>query len=69
MQKWLFFLEFNISFSYVRGLPPEDSVVKVRTIRFVGLPFVFASGGGRRTDVVKPEMIRFVKVTVFSEVQ
>jgi len=37
-------------FSYVRRLPPEDSVVKVRTIRFVGSPFIFASCGGWRTD-------------------
>jgi hypothetical protein len=63
------FPEFDSSSSYVRRLPPAHSVVEVRTIRFVGLPFVFASGGGRRTDAVKPEMIRFVKVTVFSEVQ
>jgi len=48
LQKWLFSLEFNSSFSYVRRLPPEDSVVKVRTIRFVGLPFIFASRGGWR---------------------
>ena len=27
-----------------------DSVVKVRTIRFVGLPFVFANPWGRGTD-------------------
>jgi len=50
LQKWLFSLEFNSSFSYVGRLPPEDSVVKVRTIRFVGLPFIFASRGGWRTD-------------------
>jgi hypothetical protein len=41
----------------------------VHTIRFVGLSFVFTNRGGRRTDAVKPEMIRFVKMTVFSEVQ
>jgi hypothetical protein len=52
LQKWLFFLEFNSSFSYVRRLPPEDSVVKVRTIRFVGLPIVFTSRGGWRTGAV-----------------
>ena len=50
-------------------LPPADSVVKVRTIRFVGLAFVFPSGEGRRTDVVKLEMIRFGKIAVFSEIQ
>ncbi|MFO7772517.1 MAG: hypothetical protein R6V59_00980 [Dehalococcoidia bacterium] len=27
-----------------------DSIVKVHTIRFVGLPFIFASRGGWRTD-------------------
>ena len=37
-------------FSYVRRLPPEDSVVKVRTIRFVGLAFIIASREGWRTD-------------------
>jgi hypothetical protein len=52
LQKWLFFLQFNSSFSYVRRLPPEDSVVKVRTIRFVGLPFMFASRAGWRTGAV-----------------
>ncbi len=30
------------------------SVVKVRMIRFGGLPFVFASGEGWRTDAAKP---------------
>jgi hypothetical protein len=47
-----FFREFSRPFSYVRRLPPEDSVVKVRTIRFVGLPFIFAGRGSRRGDVV-----------------
>ena len=61
--------EFD-SFSWCVGrLRLADSVVKVRKIRFVSLPFVFVSGGGLRTDAVKPEMIRFVKITVFSEVQ
>jgi len=44
----IFFRKFSRPFSYVRRLPPEDSVVKVRTIRFVGLPFIFASRGGWR---------------------
>jgi hypothetical protein len=33
------------------------------------LPFVFTSGEGLRTDTAKPEMIRFVKMAIFSEVQ
>ena len=41
----------------------------VHRIRFVGLPSVFTSGGGRQSDAVKPGMIRFVKRVVFSEVQ
>jgi hypothetical protein len=32
-----FFSEFNSSFSYVRRPPAADSVVKVRTIRFVSI--------------------------------
>ena len=55
--------------TYARRLPPADSVVKVRTIRFVDLPFDFTSGGGRRTDPAKPGMIRFGKIAVFSEIQ
>ena len=62
-------LQLDSSFSYVRRLPPADSVVKAHMIRFVGLPFVLTSGGSRRTDAVKQEMIRFVEMTVFSEVQ
>jgi hypothetical protein len=42
-ENWLFFLEFNSSFPYGKWLPPEYSVVKVRTIRFVGSPFVSVS--------------------------
>jgi len=38
-------------------------------IRFVGLPSVFATGGGRRTDAVKLAMIRFAEITAFSGVQ
>jgi hypothetical protein len=38
-------------------------------IRFVGLPFVLTSREGGRTDAPKLEMIRFVKMTGFSEVQ
>jgi hypothetical protein len=41
----------------------------VHTIRFVGLPFVFTSGGRLQTDAGKPGMIRFVKMAAFSEVQ
>ena len=48
--KMAVFREFSRPFSYVRRLPPEDSVVKVHTIRFVGLPFIFASRGDWRTD-------------------
>jgi hypothetical protein len=41
----------------------------VHVIRFVGLPSVSRSGEGRRTDAVKLEMIRFVEISGFSEVQ
>jgi len=38
--KMTIFLEFNSSFSYVRRLRAADSVVKIRTIRFVSIcPF------------------------------
>ena len=47
-------LQLNRSFPHARRLPPADSVVKVRSIRFVGLPVVFTSGGAQRTDAVKP---------------
>jgi hypothetical protein len=52
-ENWLFFLEFRSSFSYVRRLSPQDSIVKVRTIRFVGLAFIIASREGWRTDAWK----------------
>jgi hypothetical protein len=42
---------------------------KIHAIRFVSLPFVLTTGGGQGTDAVKPERIRFVKMTGFSEVQ
>jgi len=35
--KMTIFLEFNSSFSYVRRVFRADSVVKIRTIRFVGI--------------------------------
>jgi hypothetical protein len=63
------FPELDSSSSYVRRLRPADSVVKVRTIRFGGLPFVFASREGQRTDAVKPRVIRFVEISAFSGVQ
>jgi hypothetical protein len=50
-------------------LPPTHSTLKVRTIGFVDLPFVFTLGEGRRTAAVKPDMIRFGKIAVFSEIQ
>ena len=56
-------------FTYEWRLPPADPVARVRTLRFVGLPFDFTSGGGRRTDAVKPDIIRFGEIAVFSEVQ
>jgi hypothetical protein len=42
---------------------------KLHMIRFVDLPFVFTSGEGRRTEAVKPELIRFGEIAVFSEIQ
>jgi hypothetical protein len=42
---------------------------KLYTIRFVGLPFLFTSGEGRRTGAAKPGRIRFVRITCFSEIQ
>jgi hypothetical protein len=56
-------------FTYAWRLRLADSVVEVRMIRFVGLPFDFTSGEGRRTDPAKPGMIRFGKIAVFSEIQ
>jgi len=38
-------------------------------IRFAGLPFVFMSGGGRRTGGAKLGGIRFVRITCFSQIQ
>jgi hypothetical protein len=38
-------------------------------IRFVDSPFDFTSGEGRRAGPVKPGMIRFGKIAVFSEIQ
>jgi len=35
--KTAIFLEFNSSFSYVRQPPAADSVIKIRTIRFVSI--------------------------------
>jgi hypothetical protein len=61
--------EFDSSSSYVRRLPPADSVVEVRTIRFVGLAFAFTSREGWRTDAVKPRVIRFAEISAFSGVQ
>jgi len=52
-----------------RAITSGTSNPKVRMVRFVGLPFVFTSDGGRRTDVGKLGMIRFGKMTGFSEVQ
>jgi hypothetical protein len=48
--KTAIFLQFNSSFSYVRRPPAADSVVKIRMIRFVDLPFIFMSPGGWRSD-------------------
>ncbi len=42
---------------------------KLHTIRFAGLPFVFTSGEGWRTDAAKLGRIRFVKITCFSQIQ
>jgi len=63
------FLLFGSSFFVRKAIISGTFSPKVRVIRFVGLPSVFTSGGGRRTGAVKPEMIRFVQMTVFSEVQ
>jgi hypothetical protein len=38
-------------------------------IRFVGLPSVSMSRGGRRTDAAKLGMIGFVKIALFSGIQ
>jgi hypothetical protein len=71
-----FVLEKTIAFSGVgrpffvrKALTSGTLKPEVRRIRFVGLPFAFTSGGGRRTDTVKPETIRSVKITVFSGIQ
>jgi hypothetical protein len=61
--------EFDSSSSYARGLPPADSVVEVRTIRFVGLPFALTSRKGWRGDAAKPRVIRFVEISAFFGVQ
>jgi hypothetical protein len=42
---------------------------KAHMIRFVGLPVVFTSRGGGRTGAVKLEMIRFVEITCFPQIQ
>jgi hypothetical protein len=61
--------EFDSSSSHVGRLRPTDSVLEVRTIRFVGLPFALTSREGWRTDAVKPRVIRFVEISAFSGVQ
>jgi hypothetical protein len=54
--KMAIFLEFNSSFSYVRRLPPEDSIVKVRTIRFVSI-----RGGNPKSQARNPKQYRSTK--------
>jgi hypothetical protein len=61
--------EFDSSSSYARRLPPAESVVEVRAIRFCGLPFILTSREGRRTDAAKPRVIRFAEISAFSGVQ
>jgi hypothetical protein len=51
---------------FVRRVITSGTFSEIHAIRFVGLPAVSTSGGGRRTDAVKLEMIRFVEITVFS---
>ena len=42
---------------------------KLHTVRFVGLPSVFTSGGSRAADAAKLGRIRFVRITCFSQIQ
>ena len=61
--------EFGSSSSYARRLSSADSVVKVRKIRFGGLPLILTSGEGSRTGAGKPRVIRFVEISAFSGIQ
>jgi hypothetical protein len=63
------FLEFGSFFFVRKAIISGTFSPKAHAIRFVGLPSILTSGEGRRTNAVKPEMIRFVKMTVFSGVQ
>ena len=67
--KRVVFLGIEQLFFVRKEISPGTFKPNVHTIRFVGLSFVFASGEGWRSDAVKPGMIRFVKMAVFSEVQ
>ena len=48
--KMTIFLEFNSSFLYVRRPPAADSVVKIRTIRFVSI-----RGGNPKSQARNPK--------------
>ena len=63
------FLELSSSFFVREAITSGTFNPKAHMIRFVGSPVVFTSGGGGRIGAVKLEMIRFVKIAIFSEVQ